>query len=211
MVTNIVSVSINHVRIIQTEFFWAAGPILQILSESNQNNVDGQRRSRPMQSAATVDWLLLTPKWSQTCNNSARGRTKLRWGPVLGGWRQTGKGVRGAYTLCCWRQPTWRRWRPRPPPERRKGRWRRRTWGPWARSSRDPAGTWREWWGSRAPTPLRDTKSRRSRHCLMDGFLHTAHYCHLFGWYCKRFAFFNFRKQEKKHVTEMHFLGGSEQ
>lgn len=100
-----------------------------------------------------------------------------------GGWRKGGvlcwqdssrmMCVRGTYTLCCWRQPTWRRWKPRPPTERRKRRWRRRTWGPWARSSRGPAGTWCERWRSRAPTPLRDEKSTR---LLCDG-------CRWFSFY----------------------------
>ena len=76
------------------------------------------------------------------------------------------------YTPCFWWQQQGRWRRPRPLARRRKCQWRRRTSGPWARSSSSPDGTWRGRLKSRGPAHLRgrrklvsaQTRSTSGRH-----------------------------------------------
>lgn len=158
-----------------------------------------------MQSTATLDWLLLQPKWLQT----TRQRRWLCWEKTSAKRCQTGKQQRGTHSLCLWWQPTRRHRRPQPPTERRTRRWRRRAWGPSARSSRGPAGTWREWWGSTAPTPLRDTESRRWLSGRRTGDKHFHNKQLLTGQYFKTLLFF-YKQKLLMHFTrtEMYFISG---
>lgn len=125
-------------------------------------------------------------------------------------------GQRGTYTLCWWWQRTRRQWRPQPPAKRRRCRWRRRTWGLSARSSRGPAGTWCEWWGSRVPAPLRDTESRRwlsDRHWRYRRYTLFTTNSLLLEKIWKLCFLFLFRKQKLvMHFsrTEMYFISASE-